>query len=236
MFWQMLQPPVLDIAHAYFGWFLKWIKERFYFEYFRNWSLYLFPQNKLKFENIWYLCCNICQKSRVGLFTLRFHWNFKNCSGIRIKTIKIILQCIWGGFKLHVLEEEIEDTKWVIRICKSKKNRRHNGQTTIYKTLHIKLKIEYVLSSFMTHHGFVTILTLRGPLMEQQLLTFPEHLSSPLVFSGVRDTRSLVLYAMFCRSLFSFSGRSRSTRKRYHWLRVEYTLFVIYIKVHQIER
>jgi hypothetical protein len=36
--------------------------------------------------------CNICQKSRVGLFTLRFHWNVKNCSGIRIKTIKIILQ------------------------------------------------------------------------------------------------------------------------------------------------
>jgi hypothetical protein len=41
-----------DIAHAYFGWFLKWIKERFYFESFRNWSLYLFLQNKLKFENI----------------------------------------------------------------------------------------------------------------------------------------------------------------------------------------
>ena len=35
--------------------------------------------------------CNICQKSRVGLFTLHFHWNVKNCSGIRIKTIKIIL-------------------------------------------------------------------------------------------------------------------------------------------------
>ena len=44
-----------DIAHAYFGWFLKWIKERFYFQSFRNWSLYLFLQNKLKFENIWYL-------------------------------------------------------------------------------------------------------------------------------------------------------------------------------------
>jgi hypothetical protein len=44
-----------DIVNAYFGWFLKWIKERFYFESFRNWSLYLFLQNKLKFENIWYL-------------------------------------------------------------------------------------------------------------------------------------------------------------------------------------
>ena len=38
--------------------------------------------------------CNICQKSRVGLFTLHFHWNVKNCSGIRIRTIKIILQSI----------------------------------------------------------------------------------------------------------------------------------------------
>jgi hypothetical protein len=29
-----------DIMHAYFEWFLKWIKERFYFESVRNWSLY----------------------------------------------------------------------------------------------------------------------------------------------------------------------------------------------------
>jgi hypothetical protein len=37
-----------------------------------------------------------------------------------------------------------------------------------------------------------SILTLS--LMEQELLTFPEHLSSPPVFSWVRVTRSLVLY------------------------------------------
>ena len=36
------------------------------------------------------------------------------------------------------------------------------------------------------------------------LLTLPEHLSSPLGFSGVRVTRSLVLCVMFCRSLFVF--------------------------------
>jgi len=48
------------------------------------------------------------------------------------------------------LKEEFEDTKGVIRIRISKKNRQHKstkrkrtkGQTTIYKTLHIKLKIE----------------------------------------------------------------------------------------------
>jgi hypothetical protein len=45
--------------------------------------------------------------------------------------------------------KEFEDTNDVIRIRKSKKNRQRNGQrnrikgrTTIYKTLHIKLKIE----------------------------------------------------------------------------------------------
>ena len=46
-------------------------------------------------------------------------------------------------------EEEFEDTKGVIRIRKSKKNRQHNGQKKNYKrtnndqqNIHIKLKIE----------------------------------------------------------------------------------------------
>jgi hypothetical protein len=44
---------------------------------------------------------------------------------------------------------EFEDTKGVIRICISKKNRQHNGQKKKYKrtnndlqNIHIKLKIE----------------------------------------------------------------------------------------------
>ena len=56
--------------------------------------------------------------------------------------------------------------------------------------------------------GFVTRLTRRVPLVEQELLTFPEHLSSPQVFSGVRVTRSLVLCVCFadrCLSFCSFS-------------------------------
>ena len=47
------------------------------------------------------------------------------------------------------LEEEFEDTKGVIRIRISKKNRQHNGQKEKYKmtnndlqNIHIKLKIE----------------------------------------------------------------------------------------------
>jgi hypothetical protein len=39
-------------------------------------------------------------------------------------------------------------------------------------------------------------------LVEQELLTLPEHMSPSSVFSGVRVTRSLVFMCMFCRSLF----------------------------------
>ena len=49
--------------------------------------------------------------------------------------------------------------------------------------------------------GFVTRLARRVSLVEQELLTLPEHLRSPLVVSatnsGVRVTRSLVLYVCF---------------------------------------
>jgi hypothetical protein len=41
------------------------------------------------------------------------------------------------------------------------------------------------------------------PLVDQELLTLPEHLSSPRVFSGVHVTRSLDFIFMFCRSLFA---------------------------------
>jgi hypothetical protein len=47
----------------------------------------------------------------------------------------------------------------------------------------------------------------RVPLVEQELLTLPEHLSSSPVFSGVRVTRSLVLCVFFadcCLSLRQF--------------------------------
>ena len=45
--------------------------------------------------------------------------------------------------------KKFEDTKRVIRSCKSKNERQHKekGQTTINKTLHRKLKIELQLST-----------------------------------------------------------------------------------------
>jgi hypothetical protein len=56
--------------------------------------------------------------------------------------------------------------------------------------------------------GFVTRLTRRMPLVEQELRTLPEHPSSPPAFSRVRVTRSLVLYVCFvdrCLSFCTFS-------------------------------
>jgi hypothetical protein len=56
--------------------------------------------------------------------------------------------------------------------------------------------------------GFVTRLTRRVPLVEQDPLTLPEHLSSPPVFTGVRVTRSLVLYVCFVDRCLSFCAFS----------------------------
>ena len=50
--------------------------------------------------------------------------------------------------------------------------------------------------------GFITIVTRRVLHVEQELLTLPEHLSSPSVSSFVRVARSLVFCVMFCGSLF----------------------------------
>jgi hypothetical protein len=72
--------------------------------------------------------------------------------------------------------------------------------TTIYSTYR---KHFPVISSF-----FATRPIRRVPLVEQELLTLSEHLSSPAIFSGVPVTRSLVLCVCFldrCLSLCTFS-------------------------------
>ena len=64
----------------------------------------------------------------------------------------------------------------------------------------------YVLSSPLSWliTGFVTRLTRRVSLVEQELLTLPEHMSSPPVFSGICATRSLVLCVCFVDCCLSF--------------------------------
>ena len=62
------------------------------------------------------------------------------------------------------------------------------------------------------------LLTRRVPLVEQDLLTIPEHLTSPPVFSGVRVTRSLVLYIYIvdrCLFFCTFSVPLRYTDSDY---------------------
>jgi hypothetical protein len=53
-----------------------------------------------------------------------------------------------------------------------------------------------VLSQYITT-SFITRLTRRMSLVQQELLTLPEHLSPPPVYSRVRVTRSLVLCVHF---------------------------------------
>ena len=48
---------------------------------------------------------------------------------------------------------------------------------------------------------FVTIVTRRVPLVEQELLPHTKHLRSPPLFSLVRVVRSSVFSVLFCRSL-----------------------------------
>jgi hypothetical protein len=52
--------------------------------------------------------------------------------------------------------------------------------------------------------GFVTRLTRRVSLVQQELLTLPQHMSSPPVFSGARVTRTLVLSVCFVDRCLSF--------------------------------
>ena len=72
-----------------------------------------------------------------------------------------------------------------------------------YKELSLIYKVCCCDSRLIT--GFETRLTWRVPLVEQELLTLLEHLSSPPVFSGVHVTPSLVLCVYFVDRLsFSF--------------------------------
>jgi len=63
-------------------------------------------------------------------------------------------------------------------------------------------RVLWNIRDFITSCFNIIIVTRRVSLLEQELLTLSEHLSSPPVLSGVRVTQSLVLCVMFCRSLF----------------------------------
>ena len=67
----------------------------------------------------------------------------------------------------------------------------------------------FLLSSLISWiPKYVTRVIRRVPLVEQELLTLPEHLRSPSVVSGVRVARYLVFYLVFCMLLFVLSSFS----------------------------
>jgi hypothetical protein len=64
----------------------------------------------------------------------------------------------------------------------------------------IELEIQDT-TDILTYASKLTV-TWRFSVVKQELLTLPEHMNSPPVFSGVRVARSLVFCVVFCRSLF----------------------------------
>ena len=78
--------------------------------------------------------------------------------------------------------------------------RENTNRTSFYEENTMVITTRNKLNEYT---GFVTRLTRRESLMEQELPTLPEHLSSSPDFSRVRITRSLVVYVCFVdRCLF----------------------------------
>ena len=103
---------------------------------------------------------------------------------------------------MNVIKEQLESVKGRIENNTTTPNKVQRSTKHTYKT---KDHSEYhILSSFMTYHRFETRLTRRMPQVEQELLTFPVHLSSPQVFWGVRLTRYLVVCVCFVDRCLSF--------------------------------
>ena len=69
---------------------------------------------------------------------------------------------------------------------------------------YIHVNVCRITSRTFPHWWLVARITRRVPLVGQTLLTLPEHLSSPTVFSGVRVTRSLVVCVCFADRCLSF--------------------------------
>jgi hypothetical protein len=87
-----------------------------------------------------------------------------------------------------------------------------------------------VLNAIFPHEDIYYLLVL---LVEQELLTFTEHMSSPPVFSGVHVTRSLVLCVYFVDRclLLVLSVLHRFTDSGYPFIKLSQTLILIYTQL-----
>ena len=82
---------------------------------------------------------------------------------------------------------------------------------------------------------WITLLGMFNSHVEQDLLTLPEYLRSPLVFGGVRVVYSLVFYVVLCVLLFiclpfSFLDMALSVYCRFMSLTVPLVFFVPLLK------
>jgi hypothetical protein len=73
--------------------------------------------------------------------------------------------------------------------------------TVIWKTVLQAMILSKILIDYVSCSR--TFTAWRSRLVEQELLTLPEHMSSLLVFTGVYIVRSFVVYVEFCKSLFA---------------------------------
>jgi len=141
-----------------------------------------------------------------------FHCSYRCMLNVRLQK-KMNIQCLFD-------EEEFEDTKEVIRILISNKlytllhtcgyiyyytiwDKWYRKNLNWKKTVMLEMSWKCLVFSDSIRYTYYLVLSwLRVPLVKQELLTLPEHLSSPPVFSVVRVAGSLVFCVVFCRLLF----------------------------------
>jgi hypothetical protein len=86
-------------------------------------------------------------------------------------------------------------------VVKKNKYRRLYSSINMINNIYSPTKVKHHLTYFNNIFWFVTRLTERVSLVEQELLTIPEHLSSPRVLVG--SCFSIISFiCMSCRSLF----------------------------------
>jgi hypothetical protein len=120
---------------------------------------------------------------KVSLFKLKNQVLAIRC---HITYIISIMICTWRG----ALDTTLFDKVCQWNVYSTSNNRRK--QMFKVRDYEFRLKYLYIWIILWLITGFVTRLTRRVPLVEQEPLILPEHLSSPPVVSGVRVTRSLV--------------------------------------------
>jgi hypothetical protein len=119
------------------------------------------------------------------------------CSGISYQLRDITLHLILATFNQHLHMGFIFLSKYdiqalcILYLCSEQRYTAVTGVTCSYIEVFGSLTIvvmNKISSTFIVHAwpitGFVTRLTQRVPLVEQELLTLPEHLNSPPVLAG----------------------------------------------------